>query len=310
MTRVRPAFAALAAVVGILCVLLGLVAGRVDRAVTSGEAARTVATAALADTDVVAQASQAIARAAVAQGQELTDSRAGDLAIAALQGPLESLAAQVLSSDQVRTAVAAGITRVETRLIDELTARERATAPFTVGVDIGAELNARLDEVPVVGAFAPDLEIAPVEVEVVDAATFDQVRAAYAGIRFAGDWLAWIGAALLAVGMALSRRRARYAGWSVLGLAVGALAVAFAVGAVAPRALASAMPGGESGGLGAFVSTFLSDSGLAGLTDLMMQVGIVTLVAAIVALVIDRRRGATRDVSGAGSRAEATVRGS
>ena len=149
--------------------------------------------------------------------------------------PLESLAAQVLSSDQVRTAVAAGITRVETRLVDELTARERATAPFTVGVDIGAELNARLDEVPVVGAFAPDLEIAPVEVEVVDAATFDQVRTAYAGIRFAGDWLAWIGAALLAVGMALSRRRARYAGWSVLGLAVGALAVAFAVGAVAPR---------------------------------------------------------------------------
>ncbi|WP_296666069.1 hypothetical protein [Demequina sp.] len=288
MSIVRSIAAAFAAILGVMLVIVGMLCFETDRAITSGSAAQTVVASVLDDQSVVDGASAAITTELIARAQEATESRAVDLALRAFRGSIEDLVSQALSSDPVRRGAEAGADRLEARLLEELTARDRPSAPFSVSIDVAARLNDRLDQVPLVGRFLPDVQMAPVEQELIDATTFDQVRTAYAVIRFGGNWFVWFGLVGIVIGAFAARRRGWYLGSAALGMGVLALAIAFALGSVAPATIAKAMPGGEQGGVGVFVSNFLSDTALVPFTTIMLWLGSVALLLAIAFVVLAR----------------------
>lgn len=291
MSRLRAVGSAVVAVLGVLVLVVGLLALQADRAVVSGSAAQTVAARVLGDDAVVEAVARAGQEAVTSRIEEATDSRAVEIALRLLEPQLEDLIAQALTSDAVQQGLVTAVDRVEERLLIALTDPDREPAPLAVTVDAGAVINARLDEIPVVGPLIPDVEIEPVTKELVDQATFEQVRGAYAFVHFAGAWFPWFGAIGIVTGLVLARRRLRYALVAAGALALTGLLMAFVLGQVAPQAAAGAMPGGAGGGPGVFVATFLSDTALVPFAEAMKQLCLIALIAGVVLAVVLARLG-------------------
>lgn len=291
MSRLRATAAAVIAVLGVLLLVVGLLALQADRAVVSGSAAQTVAARVLGDEAVVEAVARAGQEAITSRVEEATDSQVITVALRLLEPQLEDVIVQALTSDAVQQGLVTAVDRIEERLLVALTDPDREPAPLAVTVDAGAVVNARLDEIPVVGPFIPDVEIEPVTKELIDQATFEQVRGAYAFLHFAGAWFPWFGAAGIVAGLALARRRLRYALVVAGGLALTGLLMAFVLGQVAPSMAAGAMPGGAGGGPGVFVATFLSDTALVPFAEVMKQLCLIALIAGVALAVVLGRIG-------------------
>jgi hypothetical protein len=91
-------------------------------------------------------------------------------------------------------------------------------------MDVSATVNKQLGEIPVVGSQIPRVSVAPVQVEVVSADSFNKARTAYSRLEFAKHYFLWIGAALILLGLAVSTRRLYVVAKFLI--AVGAMALA------------------------------------------------------------------------------------
>ncbi|WP_084103380.1 hypothetical protein [Demequina sp. NBRC 110056] len=227
--------------------------------------------------------------------EERIEGQVGGIALELLDEEIRELVVSVVGSDLVTGALSAGADRVQNRLFDEVSDPERTPGPFVIAVDLGERVNGRIDEVPVVGPLIPDIDLPEYEVEVIDAATFEDVRTGYSALTFAATWFVWIGLALIVGGIAAAPRWRWFLPRALVGAGALGLAIAFALGAVGPSTLASFMPGGADGGAGVLVEDVVATTALGPIVDVLMVLGIVALGIAALFWLLVRFVPALRD---------------
>src|SRR6478735_523910 len=119
---------------------------------------------------------------------EQTEGRFIGRVVVAFEPELQRAIANVLSSDRVEEAVTTGLEKLEGRLTEEITEPNRPSGPLVISVDLSDRVNARIDQIPVVGTFIPEVTVPPIERELIDATTFDQVRQVYSGLKLVAGW--------------------------------------------------------------------------------------------------------------------------
>lgn len=186
---------------------------------------------------------------------------------------------QWTQSDDFKQTVLGQVDAARAQLREELASPDRPQGPFTVSIDVSSTVNKQLGEIPVVGSQIPRVAVAPVQVEVVSADSFNKARTAYSRLEFAKRYFLWIGGALILIALAVSTRR-RYVIAKFL-IAVGAMALAVvAVLTIAtPERLASALPGGDQGTWGRLAIQAFSDAALPGMRQTIAIIGAAAIVA-------------------------------
>ncbi|WP_297082888.1 hypothetical protein [uncultured Demequina sp.] len=227
-------------------------------------------TAALVADQVQAAIREQVDQEIVLAGLDLFDQQIHDVLVSAI------------GSEFVTGTVSTGVDRLSNRLLEEIADADREPAAFALSVDIGARVDARIDEIPVVGPLVPDLDLPAYEVEVIDAQTFEDVRAAYAALGFAATWFVWWGLVLIVGGIALAPTWRWFAPRALVGAGVIGLGIAFALGSMGPPTIASFMPGGRDGGAGVLVEDVIATTALGPIVDVLMTLGLVALVLAAV----------------------------
>jgi len=203
-----------------------------------------------------------------------------DLVLAGLdlfESQIHDLLVTAVGSDLVTGTVSTGADRLSNRLLEEVSDGDREPAAFAISVDVGERVNARIDEVPVVGPLVPELDLPAYEVEIIDAQTFEDIRAAYGALTFAATWFVWLGLLLIAGGIALAPTWRWFAPRALVGAGVLGLAIAFALGSMGPPTIASFMPGGREGGAGVLVEDVIATTALGPIVDVLMTLGLVAL---------------------------------
>ncbi|MFV0634882.1 hypothetical protein [Demequina sp.] len=211
---------------------------------------------------------------------EQVEGRVGNLALVLLDAQIHGLIVDVVGSDFVTEAALSGANRVQNRLLDEVSDPDREMAPFTLSIDVGQRINSRLDEIPVVGALVPELDIPVFSADVIDAQTFEDVRTGFSALKFAATWFVWLGLVSIAGGIALAPRWRRFLPRALIGAGTLGVAISFALGSIGPRTLASFMPGGRDGGAGILVEDVVATTALQPIVDVLMRLGLVALVLA------------------------------
>ncbi|WP_084101119.1 hypothetical protein [Demequina sp. NBRC 110051] len=279
MRALRTLISALCILAGALTILGWAASGLVVRAVEEGTALGAVTRTAFTMPGVVTDISEG------AQDQVLASlsERGIDPSAVGLDDEVRDVVDGAVRSPQFEDAMVAAADDAQERFALALTEPDREPAPFTLAVDVSDVVNARIDDVPAVGALAPDVALAPVPIAVIEADTFEDVRATYGAMRWLADWGLWAGLALLAVGMLVSHRR-RWFIAKALG-AVGVLTLGFGlmVRFVDPAAVMGILPGGEEGTLGTLWAAVITEDAAPQITQRAMTIGAVALVAALVA---------------------------
>jgi hypothetical protein len=254
MRTLRIVGAAFLILLGAMLIVAWSMAGRTVSAIESGEAASNLTEKLLEDPDFA----QAAAARATDQLVEKTDGRFVQRLIIAFQPEIQTAIERVLTSDQVNKLVTGSVSKFEEHLTSELTEPNRPSAPFVVSIDLSDRVNARLDQIPVVGPFIPTVTIPPLEKEVIDAKTFDQVRQVYGALKFVAGWGLLFGLILIVGGYFVAPRTRWYWPQAALGAGFVVFAVSVIVRRAVPAAIASSVPGGKEGGAGTFLSDFVS----------------------------------------------------
>jgi hypothetical protein len=216
------------------------------------------------------------------------DSRAFELVWGFAQEPIHDAIVSVIGSDFVANSAQAGADRAQAALVTALTEEDRPYGPLMLTIDISPRINARIDQVPVVGGIIPDITVPALEVEVIPADTFEDMRSAYSAAKAVATWFIWIGLALIALGVVVSPRRRWFLARSMLVAGVIVLAVGFAIGAMGAHTIARFMPGGTEGGLGTAVEDLLSDTAIPPIADLLIALGIAALILALLSALAGR----------------------
>lgn len=244
-------------------------------AVDDGAVARTMARTALATPAVNARI-----------GDELMShtteslSRLGiNLTAIGADDAVRTVLSQWTQSDDFKQTVLGQVDAAREQLREELASPDRPQGPFTVAIDVSATVNKQLGDIPVVGSQIPSVAVAPVQVEVVSADSFNKARTAYSRLEFAKRYFLWIGGALFLVSLAVSTRR-RYVIAKFL-IAVGAMALALvAILTIAsPDRLASGLPGGDHGTWGRLAIQAFSDAALPGMRQTTAIIGGAAMIA-------------------------------
>jgi hypothetical protein len=205
-----------------------------------------------------------------------------------LDSQVNDLLNAVLTNETVSDLIYAGTDRLTNRLFEEMTDPDRAVAPFALSLDPSARINERIDEIPLVGPLVPDVQVRSIDIELIPAETFEDVRAAFFAMKFVGSWFLWFGLALMAGGLWASPVRARFGPRALLVIGLVVASLGLAIQLVGPNVAARFVPGGPDGGLGTLVNTVLSDSALPPVRDLLVQMGLVSLALAGVYLLLQR----------------------
>ena len=172
MTKtIRIIGAAVMVLLGAMVLVLWSVAGKAVSSIESGEAANNITQKLLDDPNFSTIAAEAV----VANLEKQTEGRFINRIIVAFGPELEQIVKNVLESDRVNEAVTNSVDKVSTQLTQELTEPNRPSGPFTLTIDVSDRVNQRIDEIPVVGTFIPDVTIQPIQKELIDAQTFDQI---------------------------------------------------------------------------------------------------------------------------------------
>jgi hypothetical protein len=284
MTRtIRIIGAAFMVLLGSMVLVLWSVAGKTVASIESGEAANNLTQKLLEDPNFSTIAAESV----VANLEKQTEGRFINRIIIAFGPELEQVVKNVLESDRVNEAVTNSVDKVSTQLTQELTEANRPSGPFTLSIDISDRVNQRIDEIPVIGGFIPDVTIPPVEKELIDATTFDQIRGYYGGVKLVASWGFLVGLALIVGGFFVAPRSRWY--WPQAALAVGfiVLAVSIAVRRVVPAQIVKALPGNTSGGP-AFVRDFLSSNATGPIASRLLAMAIWAVVLAVLFWAIAR----------------------
>ena len=280
----RTLISALCILAGALTILGWAASGFAVRAVEEGTALGAVARTAFSLPGVVTDISES------AQDQVLEGlaERGVDPSSVGLDDEVRDVVDGAVRSPQFEDAIVAAADDAQERFSLALTEPDRDPAPFTLAVDVSGVVNARIDDVPAVGALAPDVTLAPVPIAVIDAQTFEDVRATYGAMRWLADWGLWAGLALLAAGMLVSHRRRWFVAKALLAVGVLTLGFGLVVRFVSPTAVMGILPGGEEGTLGTLWAAVITEDATPIIAQRAILIGVVALAAALLAAALGK----------------------
>ncbi|MDN4474681.1 hypothetical protein QQX09_02305 [Demequina sp. SYSU T00192] len=282
MSALRTVLSALLIIVGGSLIALWAVSGVVVKAVEDGTAVQAIAARAL-DNDVIVDAvGDAIADGAL---DALADAGL-DLSLLGLDDVVRDAIAGAARTRDFREAVLAQVDDAHGQLSAELTEEDRAPGPLVIDVDASAYVNGQIDRIPVVGERAPEVSLAPVPVEVMDADTFDDVRTGYRLMELAQRWALWAGLALIVLGLFVTHRLRWF--MAKAGLAVGAIAggLWLALRWWGVDGIAAVLPGGADGTAGSALVRIVSEDTVAMLEDRLSVIALIGFAVAAVFLVV------------------------
>jgi hypothetical protein len=260
-------------------------------AVDDGVVARTMARTALATPAVTARISDEL----MSRTTEALSRLGINLTAIGADDAVRTAISQWTQSDDFKQTVLGQVDAAREQLREELASPDRPQGPFAVSIDVSAAVNKQLGDIPVVGSQIPSVAVAPVQVEVVSADSFNKARTAYSRLEFAKRYFLWIGGALILVSLAVSTRR-NYVIAKFL-IAVGAMALALvAILTIAtPDRLASGLPGGDQGTWGRLAIQAFSDAALPGMRQTIAIIGGAAMVAgALMATILKSLHAARR----------------
>ncbi|MFP5359584.1 MAG: hypothetical protein ACLGHM_03705 [Actinomycetes bacterium] len=282
MRILRTLVSALLIVAGAVSIALWAVSGVVVSAVEDGTAVRAIATAALEEPAVVEAIGASLGDAAV---EGLADAGL-DLAVVGLDAPLRELVAGAARTPEFRQALLAQVDDARVQFARELTAEDRAPAPLVITVDASGYVNGQIATLPVVGAAAPQLELAPVPVTVMSEERFEDTRRAYDVAQFAHRWGLWVGLGLFLLGLIVSPRTRWFLAKAGLAVAVLAGAAWIALEVWGLETIAGALPGGADGPAGTALSAIITAETVPLLQERLITVGAAAAGVGSVALMI------------------------
>jgi hypothetical protein len=237
---------ALRTVASALCIVIGAV-------LIATWAASMAALSAIEDDTVIEDAAAAAITSDLAQ-DELVD-RGSELVLAALTDAgvntdivgielvVRQLMERLASSDTFVTVVHAQAASVRQQVVLQLNAG--GEGPITVALDFSDPVNAKLEEIPVVGPALPAITVPTVPVQVMDADTADKARTTWDWLHFSARWFGWLGLAFLALGMLVSYRKRWFLAKATLALGVVSGLIWFVATYVDPREIADRIPSGD-----------------------------------------------------------------
>ncbi|WP_084037905.1 hypothetical protein [Demequina sp. NBRC 110053] len=290
MRGLRTLVSALCILAGVLLVVAGAVSSIVVRAVEDGDAVRALAERAM-DSDAVRsqvaaqvteQALDALADAGVALDGPLIESAIG--------GALES----AVESEGFRDALLEEADAAHEQFAAALTDPDRESAPLVLNVDVSGAVNARIDDIPVIGDVVPDTAVPPVAVEVLSADRFDAVRAAYGPVAWLAAWGVWSGLAVLGVGALVSHRRRWFPAKALLALAVACLIVAGVITVLGPETILRLVPGAVDGAYGSLWRDALTEEAAPVIVERSLWAAAGAFVAALLAAALAAAWGRRR----------------
>jgi len=226
---------------------------------------------------------------------EQTEGRFVGRLVVAFEPEIQRAIANVLTSDRVEEAVTNSVQKIESRLTDAITDPDRPSGPLVISVDLSDRVNERIDQIPVVGPFIPEVTVPPIEREVVDAATFDSVRQVYGGLKLVATWGLLVGALLIVGGFFVAPRSRWYWASALVGAAFVVLAVSIAVRRIIPAQIAAAVPGGETGGGGTFLSNFVADNATGPIASRLLAMAFWAFLLAVLFALVARYLPGWRD---------------
>ncbi|WNM28521.1 hypothetical protein RN607_05820 [Demequina capsici] len=288
MKLLRTIISALCILAGALSIVGWAISSVAVRAVEDGTAVVTITERAL-DSEAVQS------RIADAMTGEVGDWLAGrgvDLQGLGLSDVVGNLLRNVAGSDAFKTLVADQAEAARQQIAEALTDDSRAAAPLVVVVDVDSLVADQLNGVAVLGSVASAVDIAPVEVVVMDADTFERARTAYHVMELAAQYGLWMGIGLVVVGLLVSPRRAWFLPKLLLAIGVMAMVAWGLVRALGTDGVLALLPGGRDGALGTVVGGVLTDEASASLMQRTLWVGLGGLAGAtVLALVVRALQG-------------------
>jgi len=291
MRWLRIAGAAFLVLLGAMVLVGWSMAGKTVAAIEDGSAATKLTQKLLDDPGFADAAAGRITDRLV----ERTEGRFIGKIVVAFEPEIQTAIANVLASDRVDEAVTNSVQKLEAELTAQITAPDRPSAPFVITIDLSDRVNDRIDQIPVVGPFIPEVTVPPIEREVMDAATFDSVRQVYGGLKLVATWGLIAGVLLIVAGFFVAPRTRWYWASALVGIAFVVFAVSVAVRRVIPAQIAAAAPGGETGGSGTFLSNFVADNASGPIASRLLGMAVVAFVLAILFAVIARFLPGLRD---------------
>ncbi|WP_062464042.1 hypothetical protein [Demequina soli] len=278
MRALRTVASAVLILVGASLIALWAVSGVVVSAVEDGSAVHSIATRALSDQEIVDAVGTAIADGALTA---LADAGV-DLSRLGLDDTVRGWIEDAARTDEFRTALLAQVDDARAQFATQVTEPDRAPAPLILELDADQYVNSQIARIPVVGSRAPQVDLAPIPVQVMDASTFEDVRTGYHVMELAQRWALWAGIALVVLGLFVTHR----ARWFVAkaGLAVGAIAGGLWLVLTwwGVDGIASVLPGGSGGTAGEALTRLVTQDTV---DALQARLGVVSLVGFAVAAV-------------------------
>ncbi|GMA34059.1 hypothetical protein [Demequina litorisediminis] len=284
MRALRTLISALCILAGALLIVAWGVSTAAVRAVEDGTALSGVARTAFSVPAAVDALSRQVQDDAVAN----LDSRGIDVAALGVEDDLRGAVDSAVRSPAFEDAIVDAADAAQTDFSAALMDPEREAAPLTLSVDASGIVNARIADLPGVGAAAPSLSLPPVQVEALSAESFENVRTTYEWMERAADWALWAGLALLALGILVSHRRRWFVAKALF--AIGTIAVAFGliVAFVDRDAILAFLPGGVDGTASSLWAQTFTDDAAPGIARNAVVVGAVALGGGVVATLVGK----------------------
>ena len=256
MTWIRTLVSALIVLVAASLFSLWAVSAVAVRALEDGTAIHGIAEEALADPEAVAALGEAVADDTLAS----LERRGIDTERLGLELALRTLISQAVASDVFHDALLDQVDASHEQFARQLSEVLTTPAPLTLAIDVSDYLNGLIDTIPVIGIQVPSIQLDPIEVEALDAATFDEVKGAYQVLTIAQDWALWVAFGTVVVGMFVTGRLR----WFIA--KVGAATAAIAGGLYLALhfwgvdSVIALIPGGSEGAVSRLVTEVLTEA--------------------------------------------------
>lgn len=228
------------------------------------------------------QTADVIADGVVTVLDEQIEGQVGAIVLNLLSDEIHDVVYDIVQSDQFQSVLLTSADRAQNYFLAELSDPDREPAPFGIYLELGERINSRIDEVPIVGPLIPELEFAPVEVEIIPADTFEDIRTGFSALLWAATWFIWIGIVLLAAGIAIAPRWKRFLPRALLAAGIVGLAIAFTLNFFGPRTVANFVPGGAEGGIGTLMEDVVVGTALAPITNILLTLALIALALAVI----------------------------
>lgn len=221
MMVVRTIVSAITIVLGALLIVTWAASNAAVDVVEDGSAMVNVTLVALDSPAALGGVSEELGNAAV-------DALSGapiDIGAFGIEGAIRDQVSELVASEAFVDEVERQLRESQQQFADALTDDDREPGPLVIMMDASPLVNARVNEIPVVGSLVPELTLAPIPVEVWSAESAESARTAYGMTDFAATWFLWIGLALIGVGALISGRRRWFLAKTLLAIGVLSLGV-------------------------------------------------------------------------------------